>query len=91
MKHELNESPRGRKIEVIGEVVSDKMDKTIAVRVYQTVRHEKYGKYQRSSVVFKAHDEKNEAKLGDKVVIRETRPMSRTKRWKLVQVMVQGD
>ena len=91
MKHELNESPRGRKIEVVGEVVSDKMDKTIAVRVYQTVRHEKYGKYQKSSVVFKAHDEKNEAKLGDKVVIRETRPMSRTKRWKLVQVMVQGD
>ena len=91
MKQEVNASPRGRKIEVIGEVVSDKMDKTIAVRVYKTVRHEKYGKYQKSSVVFKAHDEKNEAKMGDKVLIRESRPMSRTKRWKLVQVMAQGD
>lgn len=91
MKQELNVTPRGRKIEVIGEVVSDKMDKTIAVRVYKTVRHEKYGKYQKSSVVFKAHDEKNEAKMGDKVVIRESRPMSRTKRWKLVSVMAQGD
>ncbi len=91
MKQQKVEAPRGRKIEVIGEVVSDKMSKTIAVKVYRTVRHEKYGKYQKSSVVFKAHDEKNEAKVGDKVLIRETRPMSRTKRWKLVSVMSQLD
>jgi small subunit ribosomal protein S17 len=77
---------RGRKIEVIGQVISDKMDKTIAVQVYSIVRHSKYGKYQKSTVVFKAHDEENKAKVGDKVLIRETRPLSKTKRWQLVSI-----
>ena len=81
------ESARGRKIEVVGEVVSDKMDKTISVLIYRTVRHAKYGKYMKRSSVFKAHDEKGQAKLGDKVRIRETRPMSKTKRWKLVEIV----
>ena len=78
---------RGRKIEVVGEVISDKMDKTISVQVYRTLRHEKYGKYMKRSSVFKAHDEKEVAKIGDKVLIRETRPLSKTKRWSLVEVV----
>jgi len=78
---------RGRKIEVVGEVISDKMDKTISVQVYRTIRHDKYGKYMKRSSVFKAHDEKEEAKIGDKVLIRETRPLSKTKRWSLVEVV----
>jgi small subunit ribosomal protein S17 len=78
---------RGRKIEVVGEVVSNKMDKTISVLVYRMVRHAKYGKYIRRSSVFKAHDEKNVAKPGDKVRIYETRPMSKTKRWALSEVV----
>jgi len=84
---EKEQSSRGRKIEVVGEVVSDKMDKTISVLIYRMVRHAKYGKYMKRSSVFKAHDEKNEAKTGDKVRIRETRPLSKTKRWKLVEIV----
>jgi small subunit ribosomal protein S17 len=81
--------PRGRKIDVQGEVVSDKMDKTISVLIYRMVKHPKYGKYMKRTSLFKAHDEKNEAKIGDRVIIRETRPLSKTKRWKLVQVIQQ--
>ena len=78
---------RGRRNEVIGQVISDKMDKTIAVLIYRLVKHQKYGKYIRKTSVFKAHDEKNEAKNGDKVKIFETRRLSKTKRWKLSEVM----
>ncbi|MFZ4403434.1 MAG: 30S ribosomal protein S17 [Pseudobdellovibrionaceae bacterium] len=78
---------RGRKIEVVGEVVSDKMDKTIGVLIYRTIRHKKYGKYVKKTSVFKAHDEKNQAKLGDIVKIYETRPLSKTKRWALSEVV----
>ncbi len=81
------EAPRGRKIEVVGEVVSDKMDKTISVLIYRIKRHAKYGKYMKRTSVFKAHDEKNVAKIGDKVRIRESRPLSKTKRWTLVEVV----
>jgi small subunit ribosomal protein S17 len=81
------EAARGRKIEVVGEVISDKMDKTISVLIYRTLRHAKYGKYMKRSSVFKAHDEKEVAKIGDVVRIRETRPLSKTKRWKLVEVV----
>ena len=73
--------------EVVGEVVSDKMQKTISVKVFSLVRHTKYGKYVRSSNVFKAHDEKNEAKQGDIVRIFETRPLSKTKRWTLAEIV----
>jgi small subunit ribosomal protein S17 len=79
--------PRGRRIEVTGEVVSNKMDKTIAVLIYRLVRHKKYGKYLRRTSVFKAHDEKNVAKIGDVVKIYETRPLSKTKRWALSEVV----
>lgn len=78
---------RGRRIEVVGEVISDKMDKTISVLIYRLVRHAKYGKYMKRTSVFKAHDEKNVAKIGDIVRIHETKPLSKTKRWSLVEVV----
>lgn len=81
------ENSRGRKIEVVGEVISNKMDKTISVMIYRMVKHPKYGKYMKRTSVFKAHDEKNEAKIGDKVKIQESRPLSKTKRWTLVSVV----
>lgn len=80
-------SNRGRKIEVVGKVVSDKMHKTISVQIKRVVRHAKYGKYMKMSSVFKAHDETNQAKVGDTVKIRETRPLSKTKRWVLAEVV----
>ena len=84
-------APRGRRIEVTGEVVSDKMNKTIAVLIYRLVRHKKYGKYMRRTSVFKAHDEKNVAKTGDTVRIFQTRPLSKTKRWALGEVLKTGN
>ena len=78
---------RGRRVEVQGEVVANKMQKTISVLVYRTIRHEKYGKYVKKSSVIKAHDEKQEAKIGDTVIIFETRPLSKTKRWSLSSVV----
>lgn len=80
-------APRGRQIEMTGEVVSDKMQKTITVRIFRMVRHEKYGKFVRRTSTFKAHDEKGEAKMGDIVRIIHTRPLSKTKRWKLAAVL----
>ncbi len=70
-----------------GRVVSDKMDKTIVVLSETRVAHPVYGKIVRKSVKFKAHDEKNEAKTGDTVRIVESRPLSREKRWRLVEVV----
>ncbi len=78
---------RGRRVEVQGEVVANKMQKTISVLVYRTIKHEKYGKYVKKSSVIKAHDEKQEAKIGDTVIIFETRPLSKTKRWSLSNVV----
>ncbi|MFN8846250.1 MAG: 30S ribosomal protein S17 [Bdellovibrionales bacterium] len=80
-------APRGRRIEVVGEVVSTKMAKTISVLVFRMVRHKKYGKFLKKTSVFKAHDEKGTAKLGDVVRIHETRPLSKTKRWALSEVV----
>jgi small subunit ribosomal protein S17 len=78
---------RGHRIEAVGEVVSDKMDKTISVLTYRLIRHKKYGKFMRRTSVFKAHDEKNVAKIGDTVRIYQTRPLSKTKRWALGEVV----
>jgi len=75
-----------RKIRV-GEVVSDKMDKTIVVRVSMRAAHPVYKKIITKMNKFKAHDEKNEAKVGDKVLIMSTRPISKDKRWRLVKVL----
>lgn len=82
---------RGRRIEVVGEVISDKMNKTISVRVYRLVRHPKYKKIMKRTSVFKAHDEKNSAKMGDIVRIFQTRPLSKTKRWVLAEIIKTGD
>lgn len=71
----------------VGIVVSDKMDKTITVKIEYFQKHPKYGKYIRKFTKCKAHDEKNIARIGDKVEIQETRPLSKTKRWRLVQII----
>lgn len=71
----------------IGNVVSDKMDKTVVVAVEDFVRHPLYGKAVKRTKKFKAHDENNECRLGDKVKIMETRPVSRDKRWRLVNIV----
>lgn len=70
-----------------GTVVSDKMDKTITVMVETKKTHPLYGKRVKYSTKFKAHDENNEARIGDKVVIMETRPLSATKRFRLVEIV----
>lgn len=83
------ETPAARTVrkEKIGLVVSDKMNKTIIVAVERKVKHPMYGKFIKKTTKFAAHDENNDAHLGDKVVIMETRPLSKTKRWRLVRVV----
>ena len=71
----------------IGIVSSDKMDKTIVVKVERLVKHKLYKKFISRVSKFKAHDEKNECKIGDKVKIMETRPLSKEKCWRLVEIM----
>ncbi|MEW8959409.1 MAG: 30S ribosomal protein S17 [Moorella sp. (in: firmicutes)] len=71
----------------IGSVVSDKMDKTVVVAVESRVRHPLLGKIIRKTKKFKAHDEKNECRVGDKVLIMETRPLSKEKRWRVVEIL----
>ena len=71
----------------VGVVVSDKMDKTIVVAVKDSVQHPLYKKIMKRTVKFKAHDEKNECGVGDRVEIMETRPISADKRWRLVQIL----
>ncbi|MEI6279882.1 MAG: 30S ribosomal protein S17 [Verrucomicrobiae bacterium] len=78
---------RGLRKTRVGEVVSDKMDKTIVVRTVTRVPHPKFGKITKHIAKFHAHDEKNEAKVGDRVSIKETRPLSRLKRWRLVEIL----
>ena len=75
-----------RKIKV-GKVISDKMDKTRTVEVTTTKKHEFYGKVMRTSKCYHAHDEGNESKLGDKVEITSTRPLSKLKRWRVSQIV----
>ena len=75
------------KAEITGIVVSDRMQKTVTVAVERQVRHELYGKTQRLTSKFLAHDEKGEARLGDRVAIVEARPMSRRKRWAVTRVV----
>lgn len=80
------EERNNRKVQ-IGKVVSDKMDKTITVSVETYKRHTLYGKRVKYTKKFKAHDENNQAKIGDIVKIMETRPLSKDKRWRLVEVV----
>ena len=69
-----------------GKVVSDKMDKTVVVSIQDNVKHPLYKKIIKRSVKFKAHDEKNECGIGDRVMIMETRPISKDKKWRVVQI-----
>ena len=78
---------RGRRKVRIGRVVSNKMDKTIVVAVEDFVRHELYNKPVKRTKTFKAHDENNECRIGDRVKIMETRPLSKMKRFRLVEIV----
>ena len=81
------EKPRGRRKTAIGYVVSDKMEKTIVVELEPRVQHPKYGKIIRTTKKVKAHDEDGTAGIGDRVSLMETRPLSATKRWRLVDIL----
>jgi small subunit ribosomal protein S17 len=78
------------KAQVTGTVISDKMDKTVVVAVERSVRHGVYGKTQRKTSTFVAHNEGNAAKMGDTVAIAESRPLSRRKRWVVVSVVTRA-
>jgi small subunit ribosomal protein S17 len=85
---EPNGTPeRGRRRVRIGVVVSDAMDKTVVVRIDRQIRHALYGKTMRRSSKLAAHDESNEARVGDTVRVMETRPLSKTKHWRLVEIV----
>ena len=81
---------QGKRKTKVGRVVSDRMDKTIVVSVERLARHRLYKRVIRLSTKFKAHDEANEARIGDTVLIEESRPLSATKRWRLVSVVQRG-
>ncbi|MBL7129909.1 MAG: 30S ribosomal protein S17 [Candidatus Omnitrophica bacterium] len=78
---------RGKRKKQTGVVISDKMQKTIIVRVGRLSKHYKYSKIIKKFNKFKVHDEKDEAKIGDKVLIAETKPISKDKRWRLVEIV----
>ena len=71
----------------VGKVISNKMDKTIVVAVVDNVKHPLYGKIVKRTYKLKAHDENNECRIGDRVKVMETRPLSKDKRWRLVEIM----
>jgi small subunit ribosomal protein S17 len=79
--------PRGHRKERVGDVISNKMNKTIVVRVERRFQHPRFKKVVTAYSKFYAHDEKNEAKVGDRVRIQETRPLSKTKSWRLVEIV----
>ena len=81
---------QGKRKTKVGRVVSDKMDKTIVVSVERMTRHPLYKRVIRLTTKFKAHDEANEAHVGDTVLIEESRPLSATKRWRLVSIVVRA-
>jgi small subunit ribosomal protein S17 len=78
---------QGKRKESVGTVVSDKMQKTIVVEIIRLVRDPLYGKTTKRKAKFKVHDEKNDAHCGDRVRIEETRPMSKDKRWRLIEII----
>jgi small subunit ribosomal protein S17 len=81
------ENKRNLRKERIGVVTSDKMEKSVVVAVERKVKHEKYGKFVKKTTKFVAHDEKNECNQGDTVRIMETRPLSKNKCWRLVEIV----
>ncbi len=85
-----SETERRHRLALTGTVVSDKMDKTIVVQVIRRYRHPRYRKYVNERIRYKAHDERNEAQIGDTVRIISSRPISREKRWRLQAVVEKG-
>jgi len=81
---------RGKRKTAVGVVTSDKMNKTRRVEIPRLVKHAQYGKYIRRRTVCYVHDEANESRTGDKVEIMETRPLSKTKNWRLVRIVARG-
>ena len=80
-------SDRNMRKTLVGRVASDKMEKTIVVAIEDSVKHKLYNKVIKRTIRVKAHDEKNEARVGDRVKIMETRPLSKDKRWRLVEIV----
>ncbi len=87
MMETTNQIERNLRKTRVGVVSSNKMDKTITVKVERKIKHPLYGKFLKKSTSFHAHDEKNECSIGDIVKIMESRPLSKTKRWRLVEVV----
>ena len=83
----MTENTRNLRKVRVGRVISNKMDKTIVVAIEDNVRHPKYGKIIKRTVKIHAHDAANECAIGDKVAVMETRPLSATKRWRLVEII----
>jgi len=82
---------RSNKVSIKGVVVSSKMDKTIVVRAERLVKHAVFHKYIKRYVKYKAHDEQNSCKVGDKVLIIESRPLSREKRWRMLEILEKAE
>jgi len=82
---------RGHRKTRVGIVVSNKMDKTVVVQIDTLVKHSAYHKYVRSRVKYKAHDERNECKIGDTVLIEECRPLSKEKRWRVKEITLRAE
>ncbi|MEA3230510.1 MAG: 30S ribosomal protein S17 [Thermodesulfobacteriota bacterium] len=78
---------RGKRRQLVGTVVSDKMDKSVTVKVERLVKHKLYKKYIRRRTKFAAHDENNSCGVGDKVLMTESKPISRTKRWRISRIV----
>ncbi len=87
MTADIGKEPAGKRKRKVGTVISDKMDKTVVVRVERLVPHPVYKKYVKRRVNHKAHDEKNECLVGDRVEIVETRPLSKDKRWRVYRLI----
>lgn len=87
MENKTEQAPKSNKREIEAYVVSDKMEKTVVVQIKKRVQHRVFKKYFTVREKYKAHDEKNECKVGDKVLIRQSRPLSREKRWVVVKIL----
>lgn len=78
---------QGTKRQLVGTVIGNQMDKTVKIQVMKLVKHKLYRKYIKRRANFSAHDHKNECRIGDKVIISETRPISKTKRWRVINII----
>lgn len=87
MTEQTNVEQKNTQRSIVGKVISDKMNKTIVVQIERKVKHPLYGKYVRRFSKMYAHDEENTCRIGDLVLIKQTRPLSKTKRWALVEIV----